>query len=99
MANRTDPLARSVHGTNPQNMVEKIVRSRIYACTYWKEHCFGLTAESIVDKAMDLDYFAGTYGGFRKPSKFLCLVLKCLQIQPDKEIIIEFIKNEASVAT
>lgn len=94
MANTTDPLARSVHGTNPQNMVEKIVRSRIYSSRYWKEHCFGLTAETLVDKAMDLDYFGGTYGGFRKPAKFLCLVLKCLQIQPDKEIIIEFIKNE-----
>eukprot|EP00667_Euglena_gracilis_P016510 EG_transcript_17270 len=94
MANTTDPLARSVHGTNPQNMVEKIVRARIYSSRYWKEHCFGLTAETLVDRAMDLECFGGTYGGHRKPAKFLCLVLKCLQIQPDKEVIIEFIKNE-----
>eukprot|EP00668_Euglena_longa_P005364 GGOE01006324.1.p1 GENE.GGOE01006324.1~~GGOE01006324.1.p1 ORF type:complete len:320 (+),score=86.47 GGOE01006324.1:72-962(+) len=94
MANTTDPLARSVHGTNPQNMVEKIVRARIYSSRYWKEHCFGVTAETLVDKAMDLECFGGTYGGHRKPAKFLCLVLKCLQIQPDKEVIIEFIKNE-----
>ena len=33
-------------------------------------------------------------GGARKPAEFLCLVLKLLQIQPDKEIIIEYIKNE-----
>ena len=33
-------------------------------------------------------------GGARKPAEFLCLVLKLLQLQPDKEIIVEFIKNE-----
>jgi hypothetical protein len=33
-----------------QNLVEKIVRSKIYDCQYWKEHCFGLTAESLIDK-------------------------------------------------
>ncbi|KAK9861178.1 hypothetical protein WJX84_012164, partial [Apatococcus fuscideae] len=30
MANRTDPLARSIHGTNPQNLIEKILRMKIY---------------------------------------------------------------------
>eukprot|EP01006_Ploeotia_vitrea_P030248 TRINITY_DN62714_c0_g1_i1.p1 TRINITY_DN62714_c0_g1~~TRINITY_DN62714_c0_g1_i1.p1 ORF type:complete len:194 (+),score=21.21 TRINITY_DN62714_c0_g1_i1:64-645(+) len=94
MANRTDPTARTIHGTNPQNLIEKIIRSKIYAAQYWKEHCFGLTAEKLVDKAMDLDHFGGSYGGIRKPCKFLCLILKMLQIQPDKEIIIEFIKND-----
>jgi pre-mRNA-splicing factor 38A len=94
MANRTDPLARSVLGTNPQNLVEKIVRSKIYQNTYWKEKCFGLTAETLVDKAMELDHLGGTFGGARKPTPFLCLVLKMLQIQPDKDIVVEFIKNE-----
>eukprot|EP01012_Entosiphon_sulcatum_P043971 TRINITY_DN58446_c0_g1_i1.p1 TRINITY_DN58446_c0_g1~~TRINITY_DN58446_c0_g1_i1.p1 ORF type:complete len:211 (-),score=51.60 TRINITY_DN58446_c0_g1_i1:104-736(-) len=94
MANRTDPLARSIHGTNPQNLIEKIVRNRIYNAQYWKEFCFGLTAETLVDRAVELDYIGGTYGGMRKPTKFLCLVLKLLQIQPEKEIIVEFIKND-----
>jgi len=105
MANRTDPLAATVHGTNPQvpsptanrllvdrppplhprpfpptsittifldrpcassaalqNLVEQIVRSRIYDCQYWKEHCFGLTAESLLDKAVDLRAIGGTFG-------------------------------------
>jgi pre-mRNA-splicing factor 38A len=43
MANKTDPFAKSVHGMNPQNLVEKIIRSRIYDSQYWKEHCFALT--------------------------------------------------------
>lgn len=29
-----------------------------------------------------------------KPTPFLCLILKMLQIQPEKDIIVEFIKNE-----
>jgi len=42
---------------------------------------------------MELEHLGGTYGGNRKPTHFLCLVLKLLQIQPEKEIIIEFIRN------
>nr|GMD24375.1 pre-mRNA-splicing factor 38 [Ipomoea batatas] len=94
MANRTDPTAKSIHGTNPQNLVEKIVRSKIYQNTYWKEQCFGLTAETLVDKAMELDHLGGTFGGNRKPTPFMCLVMKMLQIQPEKDIVVEFIKNE-----
>ena len=94
MANSTDPLALSVHGTNPQNLIEKILRTKIYANLFWKEHCFGLTAETLVDKGMQLTHVGGTYGGNRKPTKFMCLVLKMLQIQPEKEIILEFIKQE-----
>jgi pre-mRNA-splicing factor 38A len=94
MANRTDPAAKSIRGTNPQNLVEKILRSKIYQNTYWKEQCFGLTAETLVDKAMELDHLGGTFGGNRKPTPFMCLVMKMLQIQPEKEIVIEFIKND-----
>ncbi|KAH0887203.1 hypothetical protein HID58_063299 [Brassica napus] len=94
MANRTDPLAKNIRGTNPQNLVEKIVRTKIQNHTFWKEQCFGLTAETLVDKAMELDHVGGTFGGNRKPTPFLCLVLKMLQIQPEKEIVVEFIKND-----
>ena len=94
MANRTDPAAKSIRGTNPQNLVEKILRSKIYQNMYWKEQCFGLTAETLVDKAMELDHLGGTHGGNRKPTPFMCLVMKMLQIQPEKEIVIEFIKND-----
>ena len=43
---------------------------------------------------MQLTHVGGTYGGNRKPTKFMCLVLKMPQIQPEKEIILEFIKQE-----
>jgi len=94
MANRTVKDANTVKGTNPQYLVEKIIRSRIYDSKYWKENCFALTAELLVDKAMELKYVGGVFGGNIKPTPFICLVLKMLQIQPEKDIVIEFIKNE-----
>ncbi|XP_064605653.1 pre-mRNA-splicing factor 38A-like [Liolophura sinensis] len=94
MANRTVKDAHSVKGTNPQYLIEKITRTRIYECRYWKEECFALTAELMVDKAMELKYVGGIYGGNIKPTPFLCLVLKMLQIQPEKDIVVEFIRNE-----
>lgn len=94
MANRTLKDAKSIHGTNPQYLVEKIIRSRIYDSQYWKESCFALTAELMVDKAMELRYIGGVYGGNIKPTPFICLVLKFLQIQPEKDIVVEFIRNE-----
>ncbi|XP_050668971.1 pre-mRNA-splicing factor 38 [Leptidea sinapis] len=94
MANRTVKDAKSIRGTNPQYLIEKIIRSRIYDSKYWKEECFALTAELLVDKAMELRYIGGVHGGFIYPTPFLCLVLKMLQIQPEKDIVVEFIKNE-----
>ena len=55
--------------------------------------CFALTAESIIDEAVKLRYVGGTYANTR-PTEFLCLVLKLLQIQPDKEIIMEYLRAE-----
>ena len=45
MANRTAKDAKSIKGTNPQYLVEKIIRTRVYDCKFWKEDCFGLTCE------------------------------------------------------
>ena len=98
MANTTDPFASSVHGTNPQNLVEKITRNRIYEsmrvaafaalrCSklapassfdtlhlspllrrYWKEHCFALSAELLVDKAIELKFYGGSMSENNKPA-------------------------------
>ena len=53
-----------------------------------------LTAELLVDKALELKYIGGVYGGNVKPTPFLCLLLKMLQIQPAKDIIVEFIAQQ-----
>ena len=42
MANRTVKDAKTIHGTNPQYLVEKIIRARIYESRYWKEYCFAV---------------------------------------------------------
>lgn len=94
MANRTVKDAKTIHGTNPQYLIEKIIRSRIYDNKFWKEECFALSAELLVDKAMLMRFIGGVFGGNIKPTPFLCLTLKMLQIQPEKDIIVEFIKNE-----
>jgi len=94
MANVTDPLARAIHGTNPQNLIECITRQKIYDSQYWKEECFGLSAVDITEKAaLQIKAVGGSYGGNSKPTRFLCLVLKMLQIQPDDDIVLELVRN------
>ncbi|WFD43424.1 hypothetical protein MPSI1_002086 [Malassezia psittaci] len=90
MANTTVRGAQTVHGTNPQFLIERVVRARIYDSMYWKQDCFALNATSLLDKAVDLEYVGGTYGMLR-PSPFLCLVCKLLQIQPEREIVLEYL--------
>lgn len=88
MANSTVKHATTVHGTNPQYLIEKIIRSRIYESKYWKESCTLLNSALVLQKAVDdLKYIGGVYGGNIKPTPFLCLALKLLQIQPKIEII------------
>ncbi|KAH8551607.1 PRP38 family-domain-containing protein [Umbelopsis sp. PMI_123] len=93
MANRTLTDATTVHGTNPQFLIEKILREKITDSLYWKEHCFALTAATVLDKAVDLRGIGGQQTS-HKPTEFLCLTLKLLQLQPEKEIVIEYIRNE-----
>ncbi|PCH38299.1 PRP38-domain-containing protein [Wolfiporia cocos MD-104 SS10] len=93
MANTTVRGAQAIHGQNPQFLVETVIRNRIYESSYWKEHCFALTAESLIDKAIELKCIGGVYGN-QKPTEFLCLLLKLLQIQPEKEILLEYLQAD-----
>ncbi|KAG1715667.1 hypothetical protein ID866_1509 [Astraeus odoratus] len=93
MANTTVKGALAIHGQNPQFLVETVIRNRIWESTYWKEHCFALTAESLIDKAIGLRFIGGVYGN-QRPTEFLCLLLKLLQIQPEKEILIEYLQAD-----
>ncbi|ESK96826.1 pre-mrna-splicing factor 38a [Moniliophthora roreri MCA 2997] len=93
MANTTVTGAKAIHGQNPQFLVETVIRNRIYESSYWKEHCFALTAESLIDKAIELKCIGGVYGN-QRPTEFLCLLLKLLQIQPEKEILIEYLQAD-----
>lgn len=59
-----------------------------------KEDCFGLSAELVVDKALELRFAGGVYRGNIKPAPFLHLTLKMLQIQLEKGLIVEFVKKK-----
>ena len=56
-----------------------------------------LTSQAVYSRSFqsnDRAHAGGTYGGGRKPTEFMCLTLKLLQLQPDKEIVVEYIKDE-----
>lgn len=83
-----------VHGTNPIFLIDKIVRTKIYSSTFYKEKCFALDAKSVIDRALELKSIGGTFGGSKKPTPFLCILLKLLQIAPDREIIQKYIEAD-----
>ncbi|KAI0688762.1 PRP38 family-domain-containing protein [Cytidiella melzeri] len=93
MANTTVRGALAIHGQNPQYLVETVIRNRIYEAPFWKEHCFALTAETLIDKAIEVKAIGGVYAN-QKPTDFICLLLKLLQIQPEKEILLEYLQAD-----
>jgi pre-mRNA-splicing factor 38A len=72
---------------NPVFLIDKVVRGKIFNSAYYKEKCFGLNAETLIDRAVELKAVGGTFGGVRRPTPFLCLVFKLLQIAPEFEIV------------
>ncbi|KAK7207305.1 PRP38 family-domain-containing protein [Myxozyma melibiosi] len=83
----------TVHSLNPARLIEKIIRERIFDSLYWKEQCFGLSAATICDRAAELTYIGGQYGQ-QRPTPFLCLAFKMIQLQPEREIVEEYLAAE-----
>mgnify|MGYP003422810261 CR=1 FL=1 len=81
MANISDALVNQLSGTDPQNLMEYIIRQRIYDSRYWKEECFGLTSADVLEKAVQMKCI----GNF--PTHFLSLTLKLLQLHPEHELV------------
>lgn len=50
-------------------------------------------AESLIDNAIKLKVIGGVYSN-QRPTEFICLLLKLLQIQPEKEILVEYLLVE-----
>ncbi|OKL64228.1 hypothetical protein UA08_00703 [Talaromyces atroroseus] len=84
----TGPLVR---GVNPVTLFEKAVRDRITDSYYWKEQCFGLNTATLCDRAIELTSIGGTYGLSQKPTPFLCLAFKMLQLSPERDIVLEYL--------
>jgi pre-mRNA-splicing factor 38A len=51
------------------------------------------TAETIIDKAIVLHAIGGVYER-QTPTPFICLLLRLLQLQPEKEILFEYLLAE-----
>ncbi|KAL9580768.1 MAG: hypothetical protein Q9212_004294 [Teloschistes hypoglaucus] len=82
----------TIHSTNPLHLLETPVRDRITDSYYWKEQCFALSASTLCDKAANLTYIGGTYGQ-QKPTPFLCLLFKMLQLLPEREIVLLYLRQ------
>ena len=76
---------------NATQIIDKTTRNRIFNSRYWKEECFALNAETFIDKAVDLKSIGGLYGGAKKPTKFLCLLFKMLQMNLSDEIVMVYL--------
>ncbi|ORY81469.1 Pre-mRNA-splicing factor 38, partial [Protomyces lactucae-debilis] len=82
----------TIHGVNPAFLIETILRERILDSLYYKDQCFGLTAATILDRIVELTYVGGSYGASR-PTEFICLVLKLLQLLPEREIVLAYLQD------
>ena len=80
----------TIHDQNPAHLLEKAVRDRITESYYWKEQCFAINEATLCDRAIEMTYLGGTYGQ-QKPTPFLCLTLKLLQLLPDREVVMEYL--------
>ncbi|KFX86721.1 hypothetical protein V490_08907 [Pseudogymnoascus sp. VKM F-3557] len=84
------PLAPN--GLNPATIFEKPVRERIIDCYFWKDQCFALNEADIVSRVVEhVQFVAGTYGDSQRPSPFLCLAFKLLQLGPGDDILKEYL--------
>jgi pre-mRNA-splicing factor 38A len=76
---------------NATQLIDKTTRNRIFNSRYWKEECFALNAETFIDKAVMLKCIGGLYGGAKKPTKFLCLLFKMLQMGLSEDIVLVYL--------
>ena len=84
------PLAPN--GLNPATIMEKPVRERIVDSYFWKDQCFAVNEADIIDRVVEhVKFVGGTYGDSQKPSPFLCLAFKLLQLGPTDDVLQEYL--------
>jgi len=84
---------QTIHSNNPAHLLEKAVRDRITDSYYWKEQCFGINEATLCDRAVAMSSIGGTYAQ-QKPTPFLCLTLKLLQLLPSRNIVLEYLHQK-----
>ncbi|RYO95310.1 hypothetical protein DL763_003734 [Monosporascus cannonballus] len=89
---RGSNAALAPNGLNPATIMEKAVRERIVESYFWKEQCFGLNEADVVDRVAEhVSFVGGTYGDAQRPSPFLCLAFKLLQLGPGDDVLQEYL--------
>lgn len=80
------------NGLNPANIMEKAVKDRITDSYFYKEQCFALNEADIVDRVVEhVRFIGGTSGMTQKPSPFLCLAFKLLELSPSDAVVAEYL--------
>lgn len=80
------------NGLNPATIMEKAVRERIVDSYFWKEQCFGLNEADIVDRVVShVRFVGGVIGDAQRPSPFLCLAFKLLQLAPGDDVVAAYL--------
>jgi len=49
-------------------------------------------AATLCDRAVEIGYVGGQYSN-QKPTPFICLVFKLLQLNPEREIVLEYLHD------
>ncbi|ROT40997.1 PRP38-domain-containing protein [Sodiomyces alkalinus F11] len=76
------------NGENPAKIMEKAVIGRIVDSQFYQYQCFALNEAGIVDRVVnDVHFIGGTYGAAQKPTPFLCLAFKLLQLAPADDVL------------
>ncbi|KAM3433308.1 hypothetical protein MY4824_006091 [Beauveria thailandica] len=82
------------NGLNPANIMEKAVKDRITDSYFYKEQCFALNEADIVDRVVEhVRFIGGTSGTAQKPSPFLCLAFKLLELSPSDAVLAEYLAH------
>jgi pre-mRNA-splicing factor 38A len=90
---RGSTAALTPSGHNPATIMEKPVRDRIIDSFFYKEQCFALNEADVVDRVVEhVRCVGGTEGVAQKPTPFLCLAFKLLQLAPSDAVLAEYLQ-------
>lgn len=80
------------NGLNPAMIMEKAVKERIVDSYFYKEQCFAVNEADVVDRVVEhVSFVGGTLGAAQKPSPFLCLAFKLLELAPGDDVVREYL--------
>lgn len=91
---RGSNAALAPNGLNPATIMEKAVKDRVVDSYFYKEQCFALNEADIVDRVVEhVTFVGGTHGDAQKPSPFLCLAFKLLELGPSDAVLEQYLSH------